>query len=51
MRSIIQVKSHGSHAAEIALAVRGLMIAKSVQLVLICPSMADQERCVVLAGE
>ena len=51
MRSIIQVKSHGSHAAEIALAVRGLMIAKSVQLVLISASMADQELCAEFAGE
>ena len=44
------VKS-GSHAVETALAVKGQMIAKSVQLVLISGSMADQEFCVEFAGE
>ena len=41
----------GSHAVETALAVKGRMIAKSVQLVLISGSMADQEFCVEFAGE
>ena len=41
----------GSHAVETALAVKGRMIAKSVQLVLISRSMVDQEICVEFAGE
>ena len=41
----------GSHAVETALAVKGRMIAKSVQLVLISGSMADQELCGEFAGE
>ena len=45
------LKGPGSHAVETALAVKGRMIAKSVQLVLISGSMADQELCVEFAGE
>ena len=41
----------GSHAVETALAVKGRMIAKSVQLVLISGSTVDQELCGEFAGE
>ena len=44
------VKS-GSHAVETALAVKGRMIAKSVQLVLVSRSMADQKKWEEFAGE
>ena len=41
----------GSHAVETALAVKGRMIAKSVQLVLVSRSMADQKKWEEFAGE